>query len=146
LLDRAVQQGWIDDGHLIRELVDSRGRTGNRQLRRLLAGIEPGAHAESERRLHAILRRGGVLGWFPQYRLELVGRTVIADAALPDARIVLEVDGRRYHDAASDRFEDDRLRQNALIVAGWRVLRFTWRELNDHPDRVLRRIQQLLAA
>ncbi|HEX2308075.1 MAG TPA: hypothetical protein VHI14_07145 [Jatrophihabitantaceae bacterium] len=40
---------------------------------------------------------------------------------------------------ALGRFESDRLRQNELVAAGWRVLRFTWRMLYDDPDRVLAR-------
>ena len=62
LLDRALQQGWLDEGWLTKAIRDGPGRTGNSQLRLLLAAIEPGAHAESERKLHAILRRAGLVG------------------------------------------------------------------------------------
>ena len=40
---------------------------------------------------------------------------------------------------------DDRARQNALVAAGWTVLRFTWSHLQD-PDYVLSQIVQYLAA
>jgi very-short-patch-repair endonuclease len=33
-----------------------------------------------------------------------------------------------------DLFESDRWRQNALVAQGWRVLRFTWAMLCDHPE------------
>ena len=33
-----------------------------------------------------------------------------------------------------DLFESDGWRQNALVADGWRVLRFTWAMLREHPD------------
>lgn len=146
LLDRALQQEWLDLDTLRRAIADGRGRTGNVALRSLLATTEPGAHAESERRLHAVLRRGRLRGWVAQYPIELPGGTVFVDVAFPEQRVAIEMDGRRYHDEFSDRFEFDRLRQNQIVLLGWRVLRFTWRTLRDDPDLVLSRIVQLLAA
>jgi len=66
-----------------------------------------------------------------------------ADVAFPEQRIAIEVDGRRHH---ADRFEEDRLRQNEIVLRGWRVLRFTWKMLTERQDLVLSRIVQLLAA
>ena len=143
LLDRAIQQGWIDEFTLAHAISSEPGRTGNVQLRWLLAGIEPGAHAESERLLHRILRRGGLTGWVPQYPITTPGGTVYADVAFPERRIVIEVDGQRHHVV---RFEQDRTRQNQLVALGWRVLRFTWARLTQQPDGVLAEIVQLLAA
>jgi very-short-patch-repair endonuclease len=146
LRDRALQQGWIDEYSVRRSVSEQLGRTGNTQLRRLLAELEAGAQAESERRLHAILRRAGISGWKPQYRVRVGDRTAYIDVALPAHKIAIEVDGRRHHDDAAERFEDDRDRQNLLISAGWRVLRFTWAMLDGDPDAVIARIVQLLAA
>jgi len=39
----------------------------------------------------------------------------------------------------------DRYRQNALVLAGWRVLRFTYRMLVDEPDYVIATILAALA-
>ncbi len=59
--------------------------------------------------------------------------------------LAIEVDGKLWHDELSDRFESDRRRQNELILAGWRILRFTWAMLRDRPDDVISRIVQALA-
>jgi len=142
LLDRAIQQGWIDEFGLAHAIKAEPGRTGNVQLRILLTGIEPGAHAESERILHRILRRGGLTSWIPQYEIVIPGGTAYADVAFPEQRIVIEVDGRNH----DDRFESDRERQNKLMALGWRVLRFTWKRLTQDSDGVLDEIVQLLAA
>jgi very-short-patch-repair endonuclease len=144
LFDRAIQQGWIDTEAVVHALRDGPGRAGNVALRRLLAESEPGAHAESERVLHRILKTGGFSGWVAQYRIRLAAGFAYVDVAFPQAGLIIEVDGRRYHDAASGNFERDRTRQNELIALGWRVLRFTWRMLIEEPARVRADIATLL--
>ena len=66
----------------------------------------------------------------PQYVVvDAQGRFVArVDLALPDSRLALEHDGRAVHDRA-DAFVSDRRRQNALVAAGWTVLRFTAEDL-----------------
>ena len=44
-----------------------------------------------------------------------------------------------------DLFESDRWRQNALVADGWRVLRFTWRMLKEHPEVVVAAISARIA-
>ena len=146
LLDRAVQLGWVSAEDLRRSLRDGPGRTGNTRLRELLAGLEPGADAESERVLHRLLRRAGISGWRKQHTVRLRHRTVYLDVAFPKLTLGIEVDGKLAHDELSDRFEDDRSRQNELVAAGWTILRFTWRQLHDRPNWVLAQIVQFLPA
>jgi very-short-patch-repair endonuclease len=146
LLDRGRQRGWVDVDSIDRALVAGRGRTGNVQLRKLLAGIEPGADAESERRLHRLLRQAGISGWVPQYRIRLAHAFAYIDVAFPAQKLAIEVDGRRYHDIGSDQFESDRARQNELQALGWQVLRFTWRMLLDDSEAIVTKINQLLRA
>ena len=57
----------------------------------------------------------------------------------------MEIDGWSAH---SDResFERDRRRQNALVNAGYVVLRFTWRDLKDRPDDVVAEMTAALRA
>jgi len=145
LLDRTLRTGLMSEAILRDTIRREPGRSGNLQLRELIDGIEPGAHAESERRLHTILRRAKLVGWRPQYRIRLPAGTAFADEAFPDYRIAIEVDGRRTHDVHSDQFETDRLRQNEIVLLGWRVLRFTWSELTYRPERVLAKIVAMMA-
>ena len=51
-----------------------------------------------------------------------------ADFAYPDRRLVIELDGYRYH-SDPEAFARDRKRQNQLLMAGYRVLRYTARDL-----------------
>lgn len=56
-----------------------------------------------------------------------------------DEKIAFEIDGLTWHHPAAvsvEKFEDDLLRQNSLVHAGWRVFRWTDRELVAKPERV----------
>ena len=68
------------------------------------------------------------------------GADGVFDVVFARQRLVVEVDGHRAHSTPTA-FEEDRHKQNRLVNAGYRVLRFTWRDLIDHPDRVLAQIR-----
>jgi very-short-patch-repair endonuclease len=67
------------------------------------------------------------------------------DITFSRQRIAIEIDGRAWH-VAPDRFHRDRRRQNALVLAGWTVLRFTWRDLAQRPEQVIAEIRAALAS
>jgi very-short-patch-repair endonuclease len=52
----------------------------------------------------------------------------LVDFVWRDRKLIVEVDGYRYHRAPS-RFESDRERDVELGTRGWTVRRFTWRQL-----------------
>jgi very-short-patch-repair endonuclease len=66
------------------------------------------------------------------------------DFVWPDARLVVETDGWSAHGRRSA-FERDRVRDAALQVAGWRVIRITWRRLVTEPGLVASQLMRLLA-
>jgi very-short-patch-repair endonuclease len=59
------------------------------------------------------------------------------------AKIVIEADSRRWH-LTFDAFEVDKVRDNAAQIAGWIVLRITWRMIRDEPSEVVRTIREAL--
>ena len=66
------------------------------------------------------------------------------DFAWPDLRLVVEADGFAFH-ADRGAYRADRRRSNALVLAGWRVLRFTWEDVVQHPERVVESVRAALA-
>ncbi len=143
--DRALQQSWLHTEDIERRLDQAPGRWGNRQLRRVLATVARGAEAESERRMHCLLRGAGIAGWVAQHQVETPAGQVRVDVAFPRLRLAIEVDGYAYH-RDGHRFQSDRTRQNALLAAGWHVLRFTWEDIVDRPEYVIAQIGSLVAA
>ena len=72
------------------------------------------------------------------------GRLLFPDVRFRRHNLVLEFDGEAFH-RDHEQFEEDRLRQNALVLGGFRVLRFTWEAVTLHPDAVLRSVRAALA-
>ena len=76
----------------------------------------------------------------------LVNRTVAGeevDFLWPQHRLVVETDGRRTH-LTRHAFERDRARDAKLTIAGYRVVRFTYRHIRDDPQRVADVLRALL--
>jgi predicted transcriptional regulator of viral defense system len=73
------------------------------------------------------------------------GPALQVDFLWRDARLIVETDGHATHGTRAA-FERDRLRDQRLVAAGWRVVRITWRQLTEDPERVARLIVGLLAA
>ena len=68
----------------------------------------------------------------PQTNVLVEGYEV--DAAWPDHELVVELDSWEFH-RTRQAFEEDRRRDRRLAAAGWRVVRVTWRDL-DEPGRL----------
>jgi very-short-patch-repair endonuclease len=49
--------------------------------------------------------------------------------------IAVEVDGWNSHGTPAALAKDLR-RQNALVLRGWTILRFTWKQVTECPDEV----------
>jgi hypothetical protein len=58
-----------------------------------------------------------------------------------NARVVIEADSRRWHDP-----DDDRVRDNRLAAAGWRVIRITWEQLVNRPWEVVALVRDAIRA
>jgi very-short-patch-repair endonuclease len=127
--------------------IGRRGKPGTARLRRLIdaRGVSfiP-ADTELERRLLDVLLRAGLPHPELQFKapwLKAVNGRV--DMAYVEARLIIEGDSRRWHQLV-EAFETDRLRDNAAQLAGWRVLRFTWLEITQNPERVARTLAHAL--
>jgi very-short-patch-repair endonuclease len=66
-----------------------------------------------------------------------------ADFLWRERRLIVEVDGRDVH-TTRRAFERDRRRDQRLVLAGWRVLRFTWRQVLFEPAYVAATLRGLL--
>lgn len=143
LFDRALQQKWITIDGVRRRLDNEPGRRGNVALRRLLDESTEG-DAVSERIMMGLLRSAAITGWRPNVRIDVGWTTFTVDLAFERERVVIEVDGWAHH-VNVDRFRADRVRDNALRLAGWTVYRFTWDQLVERPWSVIATVRAALA-
>jgi very-short-patch-repair endonuclease len=136
MLERALDQAEVRRLNLPIEPLRARctRRPGARRLRAVLEWHVAGStitESEAEEAFLAIVRQAGLPDPIPQ--CHVYGRR--RDFAWPDHRLVVEIDGRAFHDTAIA-FELDRIRDNELTLAGWTVLRFTRRRVVFEPSAV----------
>lgn len=93
-----------------------------------------------EARMARLLREHGLPTPAFQHR---VGRYIL-DFAYVAEKLALEVDGFEVH-GTPQALQADLERQNALVKAGWRVLRFTWLDVVRRPEWVAFCIKEALA-
>jgi very-short-patch-repair endonuclease len=86
-----------------------------------------------------LLREAGIKGWRTNHPIG--GYKV--DVAFPQQKVAIEVDGWAFH-CDPEAFAIDRKRQNAIALLGWQVLRFTWLDLTEYPQRVIAEIRQAI--
>lgn len=118
-------------------------RLGNRDRRRLLIDSRNEPWSAAERQAHRLLRQARMEGWKSNWPVFLAGQIFFIDIAFRHQMLAIEIDGR-IHETKEDLFQSDRRRQNALILAGWRVLRFTWEMVRDHPEVIIATIRRAL--
>ena len=96
--------------------------------------------SEGERRLRQLCNAAGLPA--PRMNARVAGYEV--DAYWPAHRLVVEIDGWRYH-GTRQAFERDRRKDAALQAAGYRVVRITYRRLRNEPHAVSAQLGALLA-
>ena len=71
------------------------------------------------------------------------GSGIEADFLWREPRLIVETDGFGTH-GTRHAFESDRSRDQRLALAGWRVIRCTWRQVVTDPSRIAKTISALL--
>ena len=141
-MDRAERQRIFDLAAVVDVLSRARGRKGARALRRAIAAYEPSTQkSELERRFKRLLGNGWLDIPSPSFNALVDGETGTheVDAFWPRERLAVQVDGFDFHRTRRDR-ERDAASDADLELAGMRVIRFTWDDVNEHGDRTLRRL------
>jgi len=96
--------------------------------------------SESQRLLYKILEEIGA-GYAPEYRIKVDQKVdgsksyYIADAAIPESRLDIEVDGW-WHYNSDQVAQSDSIRDKTLKLNGWDVLRISGSYLYNHPEEV----------
>lgn len=111
------------------------GRPGTARLRDALCRHLPDLAftlSELERRFLELLADAGIPT--PEVNVSVGGMMV--DALFREARVVVELDGHEFH-ANPAAAEEDRRRELRLRALGYRVVRYTWRQINEDPGAVV---------
>jgi very-short-patch-repair endonuclease len=142
IADAALYSGRVTLETMTRWAAAHSRRPGIRRLRRVIELAEPVAESPMESRLRMLL----VLGGLPRPRAQVeirdangrfVGRP---DLYYDDAKLGIEFDGSGHRNS----LVADNHRQNNLLGAGVRLLRFTAVDVMEDPDSVVDHVGALL--
>jgi very-short-patch-repair endonuclease len=115
----------------------------SKSLRQALAGLAAAdpdiTRSELEERFLALVADADLPR--PRVNATVAGREV--DFLWPAPRLIAETDGAAAH-LTPTAFDEDRRRDAELQIAGFRVVRFTWRHVIRHPDGVAETLSALL--
>ena len=144
LLDAAVHRRLITSGRLSNWACTHAGYRGVRNLKRALELADPAAESVMETRLRLLL----VLAGLPRPRAKVSLRDDFGlflarpDLYYPDARLAIEYDGATHRESLAA----DKRRQNRMVDAGYRLLRFTAADVLSAPDSVVTLVRRALSA
>ncbi|HSS61624.1 MAG TPA: DUF559 domain-containing protein [Candidatus Limnocylindrales bacterium] len=120
------------------------GAKGIARLRRVMEQAEPKAESAMETRLRMLL----VLAGLPRPKVQVslhdddgrfLGRP---DLLYRSQRLAIEYDGGNHR----ERLVDDNRRQNGIVGAGFRLLRFTAADVYRNPDSVVMQVRRTLGS
>lgn len=94
----------------------------------------------AEARLWTLLRNRQVKG--SKFRRQHTIGTYTVDFICESARLIIELDGNAHDNVGSQQYDFER--DEWLKANGYRVLRFSNRELVHHPDRVIWEIEDAI--
>jgi uncharacterized protein DUF559 len=140
-IDMAVQRRLTDPAALADYAARAGGRAGMHRLRTLALLAAP-AESPMETRLRWLLIQPGLPSPDVQTNLRDAASNFVARADLyyPAARLAVEFDGSNHRERL---VEDDR-RQNLLVNAGYRLLRFTAADIHSRPDALVAQVRTAL--
>lgn len=120
------------------------GRLGIERLRKTVVDDEV-PHSDFERMVCRWLRDEGVLGWVLHHRIIVPEfGPVEIDFAWPEELVALELEGADHRDRKTVH-DNDTERQNRITLAGYTVVRTTYRRWIRNPLRVLAELEASLA-
>ena len=127
--------------------LSTKGKHGPALLARLLKVRGEGVVVPTtilETMLVRLLRSANLPIGKAQHVFQKKGRSIArVDFVYPEQRVVIEVDGTRWHAGRRARVRDAE-RDNYLNIRGWIVLRFTWFDLVERPGYVVEQIREAL--
>ncbi len=141
-VDMALRAGLVQLSRLTSHVRTHSGEKGIKRLRRAVRLADPRSESPMETRLRMLLIRARLPGPAVQAELRDASGHFIARADLyyPDRRLVIEYDGENH----KDRLVADLRRQNALVNAGYHLLRFTAADLRA-PESVVAHVRRARA-
>ncbi|WP_456787686.1 hypothetical protein [Cellulomonas sp. P5_C5] len=125
ILDAALRAG-LDAAALAERVARASGRRGVARARTIVALADGGSESPWETACRFALLRAGFPA--PETQVEVATRlgTYWGDLGWEEWRVVIEYDGRtKYRSGANEQLVREKRRHDAIVEAGWHVIRVT---------------------
>lgn len=143
LIARSDRLGLFDLLDVRRCLAEHPRQPGAPALRRLLDDLAGSGAADLRSPLEVRLLQLCHDHDLPKPATNVMVAGYMVDFQWPGTKLVVETDGYAYHSTRTS-FERDRERDQHLTLAGYTVVRFTYRQVTQTPEAVAHRIRRLL--
>lgn len=151
-LRMVVEQGILDrkftavEVACVLDRVRRRGKPGVATTEHVLDLVGPGAdlpHSELERKLDRAIQLAGLPPPVHEFPLpSTTGRTGFVDRCWPEARWIVEADGRRWH-GRHQQMRADADRSNEAAALGFLTTRLLWEHLDHDIHAAARLLRQI---
>ena len=143
--DSALRHRLLTTRELLAAAAALAPAAGRPRVREVVSRVDDRSGSVLETLCRLLLEDAGLRPFETQYVVR-GGRGTIGrvDFAWPEQRLVVEVDGFAFH-ADRAAYRSDRRRGNALVLAGWRVLRFSYEDVVGAPTVVVAMVRAALA-
>jgi very-short-patch-repair endonuclease len=147
ILDSAARDGLLTAGSAADALARLRasGRHGIKRLAEVVG--DPASHLRTdswlERRTLQLIRAAGLPTPCTQRWEATSSGPARVDLLYEAERLVVEIDGHATHSTRRQR-QADAEREAALVLRGWRVIRFTYEDVTERPAYVVDTIRRHL--
>jgi very-short-patch-repair endonuclease len=146
LVYEALWRRTCTTAQLTREIARAPRIQGRNSLLRLLADFTDGATSPLEVRARREAFAGARFREFEwQARVRVGRRIALADMLHRTAKLVVELDGERYH-STRNALASDRERDIDLAAAGFLTVRFGWADVTRRPQWCRERLLAILEA
>ena len=123
VIDEALRRRATSLARMWQALELTPAKQGNVLCAKLFHDSRDGPWSEPERLAHRALRESGINGWKANLRVTHHSGFAYLDIGFEDCRLGLEIDGTTFHSSPWD-LERDRLRDVALALEGWQLVRY----------------------
>ncbi|UTT60228.1 hypothetical protein [Cellulosimicrobium cellulans] len=145
--DSALRAG-ADPAVLTVLLAEATGGRGVRGARDVVGLADARSESPGESVVRWVLHEAGLPAPVPGLEVSTWRGSLWVDLGWPEHRVAVEFDGGVKYSGGSfgdprSRLEHEKTRHDALVEAGWVVLRIVWADLGD-PATIVRRVERAL--
>lgn len=104
----------------------------------------PRAMSKPQAKLWGLVKLAWPVIAHSEFKGAVPGRRFTLDIAFPESKNCVEVDGWEFHGKHKAGFHRDREKEKLLMLEGWKLIRFSAKEINSDTMSCLKTIEKII--